>query len=115
MLGLSAWVITHGLVALGIGMGAQFSRFDWEHPAELSASWGNLAFLLAGLAMLCINLIPLGVTFGCYVLYPGLFENTNNLLVLFSLGLGVLLLCNAIVGTIALKLGVSALTRVFTA
>jgi len=115
MLGLSACVITHGLVALGIGMGAQFSRFDWEHPAELSASWGNLAFLLAGLAILAINMIPLGVTFGCYLFYPTFFENTNNLLTLFSAGLGVLLLINVIVAKIALKLGVSALTRVFAA
>jgi ABC-2 type transport system permease protein len=115
MLGLSACAITHGFVSLGIGMGAQFSRFDWEHPAELSASWGSLAFLLAGLATLAINLIPLGITFGCYVFYPALFENTNNLLALFSTGLGVLLLFNVIVGKIALKLGVSALTRVFAA
>lgn len=113
ILGLAACIIIHGLVALGIGMGALFSRFDWEHPAELSASWGSLAFLITGLATLGINLIPLGITFGLYVFYPATFEHTNNLIALFSTGLGVLLLFNVIVARCALKLGTHALERTF--
>ncbi len=112
-LGISACIITHGLVALGIGMGALFSQFEWEHTAELSASWGSLAFLIAGLATLAINLIPLGITFGLYVLHPDPFQSTNNLLTLFSTGVGMLLLFNLIVVKIALRLGASALSRVF--
>lgn len=110
-LAIAACIMTHGLVALGIGLGARFSRFDWEHPAELAASWGNLIFLVTGLVTLAISAIPLCITFGCYIFFPTLFDTTHNLLALFSAGLGVLLLINVIVGKIAFKLGLSALTR----
>lgn len=110
-LAIAACVITHGLVALGIGLGARFSRFDWEHPAELAASWGNLIFLVSGLVTLTISSIPLCITFGCYIFFPALFETTHNLLALFSAGLGALLLINVIVGKIAFKVGLSALSR----
>jgi hypothetical protein len=111
-LGLAACIITHGLVALGIGLGARFSRFDWEHPAELATSWGSLLFLVAGLVTLAVSFVPLCATFGCYIFFPNLFDTTNNLLALFSAGLGVLLLINIIIGKIALKIGLAALSKV---
>jgi hypothetical protein len=113
-LALSACIITHGLVALGVGLGARFSRFDWEHPAEISASWGNLLFLLAGLSTLALSFIPIIACFTCYVFIPDIFEASSNLLGLFASGLAVLLLINLIIGKIALKLGESALTRSLT-
>jgi len=112
-LGVAACIITHGLVALGIGLGARCCRFDWEHPAELTTSWGSLLYLVTGLMTVLISFVPLGLMFGCYLFFPALFQTTNNLLALFSVGLGVLLLIHLLIGKIALRIGVSALTRVF--
>lgn len=109
---LSACIMTHGLVALGIGLGARFCRFDWEHPAELATSWGSVLFLLTGILTLGINLLPLCLTFGCYLFFPLHFEQTSNAIVLFGAGLGTLLLINLIVGKIALRVGKTALSRV---
>ena len=112
-LGIAACIITHGLVALGIGLGARCSRFDWEHPAELATSWGSLLYLVTGLMTVLISFIPLCLMFGCYLFFPAMFQTTNNLLALFSVGLGVLLLIHLLIGKIALRIGVSALTKVF--
>lgn len=112
-LGIAACIITHGLVALGIGLGARCCQFDWEHPAELATSWGSLLYLVTGLMTVLISFIPLVLMFGCYLFFPALFQTTNNLLALFSVGLGVLLLIHLLIGKIARRIGVSALTRVF--
>jgi len=113
-LGVAALIIAHGLVALGVGFGARFGRFDWEHPAEISASWGNLLFLLAGLITLTLNFIPLCAGFACYIFLPELFTSKSNVISLFTLTSSLLLLINFIVGKIALKIGISALTRSFS-
>lgn len=112
-LGIAACIITHGLVALGIGLGARCCRFDWEHPAELATSWGSLLYLVTGLMTVLISFVPLCLMFGCYIFFPALFQTTNNLLCLFSVGLGILLLIHLLIGKIALRVGVSALTKVF--
>ena len=112
-LALSAFIISHGLVSLGIGIGARFSRFDWEHPAELAMSWGGLIYLVVGLLVVGLSLIPLGAMFGGYIFFPSHFQNTSNLIALLTCGLGSLLLINLIVGKISTRIGVSAMTRVF--
>jgi|GEM_PF-1820038 len=112
-LALSAFIISHGLVSLGIGIGARFSRFDWEHPAELAMSWGGLIYLVMGLLVVALSLIPLGLMFGGYIFFPTYFQTTSNLIALLACGLGSLLLINLIVGKISTRIGVSAMTRVF--
>lgn len=112
-LALSAFIISHGLVSLGIGIGARFSRFDWEHPAELAMSWGGLVYLVVGLLVVGLSLIPLGAMFGGYIFFPSHFQTTSNLIALLTCGLGSLLLINLIVGKISTRIGVSAMTRVF--
>jgi len=58
---LSSFIISFGIVGLGLGFGAFFSRFDWEHPSQLAVSFGSLIFMLCGVLLVFINLIP--VTF----------------------------------------------------
>jgi hypothetical protein len=72
-----------------------------------------MLFLLVGLVTLALGFVPLCGTFACYIFFPDLFETGSAQLTLFSAGLGALLLINLIIGKIALKIGASALSRVF--
>lgn len=112
VLAIAACIMTHGLVALGIGLGARFSRFEWEHPTELATSWGSLLFLLAGVITITLNFVPLCLTFGLYICIPSMFGSASNLVALFASGLGALLLINVIIARIAMGIGTSALTTV---
>jgi ABC-2 type transport system permease protein len=103
-------IICHGLVAVGIGMGARCARFDWEHSAQLTTSSGNLLYMVSGMVLVGINTLPLTVTFGAYILLPGLFRDTITAWALVGSGLGVLALVNLLAGYVALRIGARALT-----
>jgi ABC-2 type transport system permease protein len=102
-------VICHGLVAVGIGMGARYARFDWEHSAQLTTNSGSLLYMVSGMVLVGINTLPLTVTFGAYILLPGLFRDTLSVSALLGAGLGVLVLVNLLAGYIALRFGARAL------
>jgi ABC-2 type transport system permease protein len=51
-------VISYGLVALAIGLGAVFANFDWEHPSQLAASFGSLVFMLCSTIVIALNVFP---------------------------------------------------------
>lgn len=99
----------HGLVALGIGMGARFARFDWTHSAQLTTNSGNLLYMLIGMLLVMVSILPITIAFGGYILLPGVFRDQTATLLLFALGIGALLLINAIAGYIALRVGARAL------
>lgn len=58
---LASLIICYGIVALAVGMGAYFARFDWDHPSELAASFGSMVFIIFSIALIAINLIPTGL------------------------------------------------------
>jgi ABC-2 type transport system permease protein len=58
---LASLLICYGIVALAVGMGAYFARFDWDHPSELAASFGSLVFILVSILLIAINLVPTGL------------------------------------------------------
>lgn len=97
--------ITHGLVALAIGLGARFARFDWEHVTQLTTSSGNLFYMLAGLLLVALNLLPISVMYGAYIFFPADFESSQALCALFGSGLASILAINFIVGRCAWSLG----------
>lgn len=68
-------IFCHGLVGLGIGLGALFSQFEWEHSTQLSMSLGSFIFMLSSMVFLAINLVPIGLMFGTYSLFP---EDANH-------------------------------------
>jgi hypothetical protein len=68
-------ILCHGLVGLGIGLGALFSQFEWEHSTQLSMSLGSFIFMLSSMVFLAINLVPIGLMFGTYSLFP---EDANH-------------------------------------
>jgi ABC-2 type transport system permease protein len=68
-------ILCHGLVGLGIGLGALFSQFEWEHSTQLAMSLGSFLFMLTSMIFVGINLVPIGLMFGTYILFP---ENTAH-------------------------------------
>jgi len=57
----STWVICFGIVGLGVGLGAYYSNFTWEHPTQLAASFGSLVYMLACVALVSVDMAILGL------------------------------------------------------
>jgi hypothetical protein len=110
---LFACALAHGLVCLGLGLGARFARFDWEHPTELSTSWGSLLFIVCGFILNLISILPVLVIFGIYVFMPQRFTEASSLATLVGCGLAVVLLLHLVAGELAMRLGARALRRAF--
>jgi hypothetical protein len=53
--------ISYGVVGTGIGLGAYFADFSWEHPTQLAMSIGSFVYMLICAALVMINLIPLTI------------------------------------------------------
>ena len=59
--GLASWVLCYGIVGIGIGLGALFANFNWEHSSQLAASFGSLIYMLSSMVMIMICLLPIGI------------------------------------------------------
>lgn len=108
---LSGSIISHGIVSLGLGFGARFARFDWEHTGQLATNSGNMAYMLTGIVFLAMNMIPVTIMFGAYFLLPGIFRDDAAALILLASGLTVLSIINITAGRIAISIGARALQR----
>jgi len=108
---LSGVIISHGLVSLGLGFGARFARFDWEHSGQLATNSGNVAYMLTGIVFLAMNMVPVTILFAAYFLLPGVFRDDAAALMLLASGLTVLSIINITAGRIALSIGARALQR----
>ena len=104
-------IVTHGIVSLALGLGASFARFDWEHPAQLTTSSGNLLFMILGMSLLGITSVPLGLMFGIYMLFPSALQEQTHTYLLLGTGMGSIILINGLVAWLALRRGQRALTR----
>lgn len=57
---MTSFVICYGIVGLAVGIGAQFSNFDWESASQLSASLGNMIFMIFSAILIIVSLAPVG-------------------------------------------------------
>lgn len=55
---LFAWIIGYGIVGLGVGLGAVYANFDWEHASQLAASFGSLIYMVASAALIAAQVLP---------------------------------------------------------
>lgn len=55
---LQAICLSASLVALGIGTGSIYARFDWENPIQVSSNFGSLVYMFLSLGVISCNLIP---------------------------------------------------------
>lgn len=95
---LVSWLISYGLVGLAIGIGARRCRFDWAHPSQITASSGNLLYMLLGAMYVFWCLAPVtvivsfqafrdqGLEFPWYVWYPAIILSAS------VIGLGSLII-----------------------
>lgn len=102
-------LLCYGLVALGIGMGAIFSQFDWEHPAQLSMSFGSFLFMIGSMLFLSLNLLPLGIALSIYHFLPDFIARDGGPMFLFGTTFLVLYSINRLTAWWALSLGARAL------
>jgi len=52
-------VLTLGITALGIGVGAAYPRFDWENVAQIPAGFGGTIFMVLALSFVLVALVIL--------------------------------------------------------
>jgi ABC-2 type transport system permease protein len=53
-----SFFVSYGMVGLGIGLGAYFADFTWEHPSQLALSLGSFTYMLSGAMLVLVNLLP---------------------------------------------------------
>ena len=102
-------IICHGLVGIGIGLGALFSQFEWEHSTQISTSMGSFIFMIVSMLFLGINMIPLGMMFGAYLLFPEYVSTTDLTLLVLGIGLLFTYILNKVATWWALSMGARAL------
>lgn len=58
--GLSSWVMCYGILGLAVGMGAVFSNFSWDHPAQITAGMGAVLYFLTSVLLIAVSMLPVG-------------------------------------------------------
>ena len=69
----SSLILCFGLTGLATGLGAHFANFTWEHPSQITASFGSLVYMMAACLLIALSMIPIGLVFVFRVvraLYP---------------------------------------------
>jgi ABC-2 type transport system permease protein len=102
-------IICQGLVGLGIGLGAFFSQFEWEHSTQISTSLGSFIFMMISMLVLSLNMVPLGCMFGAYLLFPEIQSAQSQVLLVLGVGLLITYALNKGVYWWALSTGARAL------
>jgi ABC-2 type transport system permease protein len=102
-------IICHGLVGLGVGLGAFFSQFEWEHSTQISTSVGSFVFMMTSMIALSLNMVPLGCMFGTYLLFPEIQDAHNGVALVIGAGLICTYLLNKTICWWALSTGARAL------
>lgn len=107
--GFISWVVCYGIVGLGIGLGAVYANFNWEHSSQLAASFGSLIYMVSSTIFIGINLVPPTVL----IIIRNLKENNpitdSNWYFLIASCICFLIYLNLITTRWALRVGENAL------
>lgn len=103
---------SYGIVGLGIGLGAYFADFNWEHPSQLALGLGSFLYMLGSALLVFLNIVPtwlmLMVTRGAPLTSDDLLSLRGLLMVLTTIAIAMV---NALVAKTALENGEAALER----
>ena len=113
---ISALAICYGIVGVGIGLGAVFANFDWEHTSELAASFGSFLYMLTSILLIVLSIIPPGILAALhqYGVVGGRMSELEWALAAV-IGLAALFSLNYLAATVAMKLGRQSLRRTMEA
>ena len=101
LFGLLSFYVSYGIVGMGIGLGAYFADFSWEHPSQLALSVGSLVYMLSSATLVLLNIFPMGI-----LLHLLLIRNpTPTRVVLICAVAMTIALTNLLVARITLRLG----------
>lgn len=50
--------ISIGITGIGIGIGSVYSKFDWDSPSQISASFGSLVYMFLALVTIALSILP---------------------------------------------------------
>lgn len=59
--GILSFFVSYGIVGMGIGLGAYFADFSWEHPSQLALSLGSFVYMLSSSLLVLLNMFPMGL------------------------------------------------------
>ena len=108
---VSNFVLSAALVSLGLGCGAYFAKFDWEHPSELIAGFGSLVYMVGAVMLIVFNLCGSGVLVYLRILRGLQPEFALRLNVLAILVLVFIYTVDLAIARWALRMGERALSR----
>ena len=94
--------VTYGIVGMGIGLGAYFADFSWEHPSQLALSIGSLVYMLSSSLLVLLNIFPMGFLLQLLVTKN---PSTLNTALLCGVALSIALM-NLLAAKVTLGLGV---------
>jgi ABC-2 type transport system permease protein len=60
LFGILSFLVSYGIVGMGIGLGAYFADFSWEHPSQLALSLGSFVYMLSSALLVLLNMFPMG-------------------------------------------------------
>ena len=102
-----SFFVSYGMVGMGIGLGAYFADFTWEHPSQLALSLGSFVYMLSGAVLVLANLVPAGMLLRCM-----LATQPTSLQMLGTVAAPLsIIIVNLIVAHTALRLGRSVATK----
>ncbi len=109
---LMSWIVSYGLIACSIGIGAFFAEFDWDYSSQVSANLASVINMFACMVLSAFNLIPVFLL----VVSRALHESIPNMSVVqwfTSIGLSLFLLAfmNLLIGHWIIGIGADALQR----
>ena len=90
----------YGLVGIAIGLGALYSRFDWEHLSQLAVGYGNIIFMLLGAFWVLVHFYPVWLI----ISLPGDMFRFERILLVCGL-----IIFDSIVQRVCLKRGMTGL------
>jgi len=106
---IAGLILCYGLVTLAVGLGAIFSQFDWEHSTQISTNVGSFVFMVVSIIILALDMIPLGMLFGAYIIMPEIAQDSVQVTWIVGLSLTALFVLNWLIARWVLTAGARAL------
>jgi len=104
-----SFFVSYGIVGMGIGLGAVFADFAWEHPSQLALSLGSFVYMLASALLVIINVIPMSIMLNFQ--HRSMLGSSPQYAIMFILLGSVIALINVLAARAAMRIGENSLLK----